>query len=434
MQKEVFEKNLGRIRELFKFALDNERSDFYKRKYKDLDFDPRAIKSYEEFLRIPFLTKDEILAVPLAERSFVPQDEITHYSFSSGTTNASKITVLPHKFFKPELVPEYNHFDEERLEKLGVKNFLVLRTPMSPIFTLLFSVPKTKTVAIPGDCEKLKLTAMVAAETGIQGIVTTPTLLDLLEKELTAQKFDKNQIKWIWLAGEFLTTQKYNFFREKFPKAKIEMKYGATENLSGLTPRGYQCDDNEFTPHLYHIYPAFMLETVDESGNVTEDFGEILQTDLFPKAFPLIRYKTGDIGKVFKEDCQCGNQLFLELGGRENFDFLRFEGVILYSELIDKALEKVSKYLKPDFEMHVYEERQGEKFFSKLTLKVIPKIKLKPEALKEITKVISDNLYLSSGKNLAYFVELKKFLPLEIELVKGLETKGKKRNIISHLR
>jgi phenylacetate-CoA ligase len=65
-----------------------------------------------------------------------------------------------------------------------------------------------------------------------------------------------------------------------------------------------------------HIY----LEIVDENGNPSSEGtpGQLLVTDLTNYAFPLIRYKIGDLGSFSENQCECGRGLPLlkELFGR----------------------------------------------------------------------------------------------------------------------
>ena len=69
-----------------------------------------------------------------------------------------------------------------------------------------------------------------------------------------------------------------------------------------------------------HIREADLLfEIVDEEGRSGEDgaWGEIVVTTLTRRALPLIRYRTGDEGRILPEACSCGSVLRrLEVRGR----------------------------------------------------------------------------------------------------------------------
>ena len=77
MDEQTFQlKYLEKIKNILDFAINNSYSDFYRKKYKGLGIKPENIKNYEDFQKIPFLTKDEILETPLEERLFFPSENI----------------------------------------------------------------------------------------------------------------------------------------------------------------------------------------------------------------------------------------------------------------------------------------------------------------------------------------------------------------------
>jgi phenylacetate-CoA ligase len=61
--------------------------------------------------------------------------------------------------------------------------------------------------------------------------------------------------------------------------------------------------------HRYHTLPlSSILEVVDDAGRPLPagQVGHIVVTDLTQKAFPFIRYDTGDLGALAAEECPCG--------------------------------------------------------------------------------------------------------------------------------
>lgn len=88
------------------------------------------------------------------------------------------------------------------------------------------------------------------------------------------------------------------------------------------------------------------------------EVGEIVITDTFEKAFPLLRFRLGDYGSLREEACPCGNHLILEMAGRANHDFLKFHGVTLRTEMIYESLREYLDIFENRFEVHVYEKKQ----------------------------------------------------------------------------
>ena len=98
---------------------------------------------------------------------------------------------------------------------------------------------------------------------------------------------------------------------EKLWKCTVHRHYGSTEMcIFG----GVECSNHEG----YHLRPCDILYEIPETDE--EGKGEIIITTLDRKAMPLIRYKTGDIGKFTDKECSCGGKLkrLLKVYGRKS--------------------------------------------------------------------------------------------------------------------
>lgn len=445
--EEFFQSRLKKIRSVFKFALENEYSDFYKKKYKDLDFDPRKIENYEQFKTIPILQKDEILSLSLDKKTFVSQDMITHFSVSSGTTTHNKPLVLPQfypdkysEFDKQKLTPEEMIYNEEHLVKLGVKNYLVLAAPyMAPMSFLLY-FPKKETTAIPGDIKNLAITSMIAVEARISGIVTTPTILLAFVNELRNHLFDFEQIKWIYLFGEVCSTEKTNLIKGIFPKASVEFVFGHSEVCNGASLPGKRCEfiENE-KPNIYHIANDYFLETINDTGSLNSfnETGQMLITSLHnPIAFPIIRYQMNDKIMLFKENCKCGNEYKFSQSSASTFEKFKIQGTTISANSIRMSLKNVMEYLEPYFEAHVYENVTDRKTNVALEIHLILKDKYRTRlGLKElIANEITDNLVLSQTKNLDELIKIGVYNPLKLTFIDRKNTNKEFRDkVVSHI-
>ncbi|MCK9225589.1 MAG: aldehyde dehydrogenase family protein [Candidatus Muirbacterium halophilum] len=73
-------------------------------------------------------------------------------------------------------------------------------------------------------------------------------------------------------------------------------------------PVGYQCE--HLSGGLHHVCKDFVkFELVDENDNVINSYdkpGEIVVTNINRFKMPIIRFKTGDSGKLVKINCKCG--------------------------------------------------------------------------------------------------------------------------------
>ena len=93
-------------------------------------------------------------------------------------------------------------------------------------------------------------------------------------------------------------------------------------SLTETGPIGYKCKEGTG----YHILSYDIeIEILDKNGKVCKpgDIGEITVTGGRNPYFPLIRYRTGDWGRLGLEKCPCGDPmpLILDLEGREPVQF-----------------------------------------------------------------------------------------------------------------
>ena len=60
----------------------------------------------------------------------------------------------------------------------------------------------------------------------------------------------------------------------------------------------------------YHVCRDLYIEIIDPETGLTQPdgkWGEIVVTSLFKAKKPLIRYRTGDVSRYFRSDCDCAN-------------------------------------------------------------------------------------------------------------------------------
>lgn len=92
-----------------------------------------------------------------------------------------------------------------------------------------------------------------------------------------------------------------------------------------------------------HVHPELMVvEIVDDNGNILPDGipGEVVVTPLGVEGFPLVRFRTGDIARLYSSSCSCGWNT-PRLGPVEGrlAQRLKCRGTTLYPETIFHALQ-----------------------------------------------------------------------------------------------
>jgi len=174
--------------------------------------------------------------------------------------------------------------------------------------------------------------------------------------------------------------------------------FGLTE-LSGPGV-SYECSE-QAGMHLNEDH--FYAEIINpETGEVLPygQKGELVLTSLDKEAFPLIRYRTRDISRLFYEKCKCGRTTVRmeNLSGRTD-DMLKIRGVNVFPSQIEEALIGIEG-IGPNYEIVV--EKNGSSDL--LTIRV----ELDPDKMQD---------------SVAFISGLEKKIRDEIKFILGLDAK-----------
>ncbi len=132
-------------------------------------------------------------------------------------------------------------------------------------------------------------------------------------------------------------------------RVEIERELGlAAVNFYGLSEMcgpGVAAECLPVRDGLHVQEDHFLVEVVDPADGTTLSpgvEGELVFTTLTKEALPLIRYRTGDIGRLIVEPCACGRTTVRIAGlrGRHD-DMLIVRGVNLYPSQVEFALLSV---------------------------------------------------------------------------------------------
>jgi phenylacetate-CoA ligase len=115
--------------------------------------------------------------------------------------------------------------------------------------------------------------------------------------------------------------------------------------LSEMCGPGVAVECLEQRNGLHVMEDHFLVEVIDpDTGRTLEpgSFGELVFTTLTKEALPLIRYRTGDLGRVTAEPCPCGRTTvrLTDFGGRRD-DMLIVRGVNIYPSSVEDVLLRV---------------------------------------------------------------------------------------------
>ncbi|MGI6705184.1 MAG: phenylacetate--CoA ligase family protein [Clostridia bacterium] len=307
---------------------------YYQELFDRHGIDIKEIKDLRDIKKIPFLdkatvkaNKDKLLASNVKKRNFIPM-------YTGGTTHApldfyvTSITLERERAFFDRMWKWHGYHGQKCMVLRGdydLKERLWVYNPRSKLITVnTRGLDDKKLAEIVGIMNKFK-PAFIRAY---------PSIAYLLAKYVNQNGLSgKGQkLKTVFCASEIL----FDYQKEEIEKAfscKVVDHYGHSE----MAVLMQKCEYNEF----YHMIPEYgITEIVDGDGReVTEEnsIGEIVGTGFNNYAFPLLRYRTGDLATVADSSyvCPCGRpyRSVKRIDGRWG-DFIRTKKGKYYSPTV----------------------------------------------------------------------------------------------------
>lgn len=304
---EVFQ--LEQLKKTLVLAYEN--APYYKRSFDEAGVNPYELNCLEDFSEFPFVDKKterdtQHVGSFLGEMAAVDEEEAVYLSASSGSTGVPTISPFTKQDFD-----EFQEVESRLFYAAGMRK--KDRYAHSLNFTLYVGGPDVIGAqnlgalclwvgTVPSD--KL-LTILKDYQISI--IWTTPSYAWYLGETAKKQGIDPAKdlaVRKIIVAGE--------------AGGSIEATRGAIEELwnadlydfYGISDIFGACSGMcEVKDGLHVAEDQILIEVINpETGEILSDGerGEIVMTSLRKKARPMVRFRTGDIGYITKEKCECG--------------------------------------------------------------------------------------------------------------------------------
>lgn len=294
---------------------------------------PEDIRGYDDLVKLPFLSKAELSKDHLAATA----DRVSVWHTTSGTTGQPCIIGFSEKDLETQTMMEARN-----LKTIGVSSRDVVQnvTPYGMFFAGICIhegirrlgatvVPAGKT---PTSWQHAKFIETFKP-TVIVGIPQFILKLSYIYEENTGRPSEEAGVKRIYAIGEPLPMSVRQRLEEKW-RADVYAGYGLTEVGSGaeceLHLGVHWCEDCAYT------------EVVDpETGERVGwgEPGELVYTSLTRTGTMVIRFRSRDFSRVFKDECQCG-RTFMRIMPPEHRldDLVKVKGVLTNPCALDDAL------------------------------------------------------------------------------------------------
>ena len=340
-----------RLKKQLKYDYDH--SIYYREKFEEVGLTPRDIRSFEDFQRLPLMSKDEHRKVqqesmerfghPYGLITCAPTEKIIRISSTSGTTGVPTLyTLTQHD------VDVLNEMHARKYWRAGLRpGHIVLQALSLSMFT--GGLPLSDGIQAMGLC---------CVPVGIEGgtkriidfllltkphaIIATPSFGEyLIEKapSLTGKEAKDLGLRWFFCAAE--PGGGIPAIREKLQKGFHARVFDHTGG--GHAFHGICCGDKEYRG-MHFISPDHcILELIDPETKkpiemVDGAIGELVFTFVDWEGGPFLRYILGDMIQIFTKPCECGFPgIRFKIIGRGD-DMLIVKGVNIYPASIKDAI------------------------------------------------------------------------------------------------
>ncbi len=331
-------------------------NDFYRKKMDDKGVKPKDIKSIDDIVKLPFITKDEMRLIYPYGLLCVDKNKIVEIHTSSGTTGKPVVDAYT--------INDIEIWSEVMARTLTAGGITARDTVQNAygygLFTgglgVHYGVRKIGANVIPISGGNTKRQLMVMQDFGSDALTCTPSYSLYLAE---AGREEGVNFKELPLRIGFFGAEPWTEEMRKDIEKKLHLKaidiYGLTEIIGpGVS---MECEYQEGL-HIAedHFYPEVINP---ETGEVLPDGekGELVITTLTKEGTPVIRYRTRDIVYLNHNKCKCGRTSvrMSKVLGRTD-DMLIIRGVNVFPTQIEEVLLKFEE-TEPHYQLLV--DRKG---------------------------------------------------------------------------
>ncbi|MFH0872352.1 MAG: phenylacetate--CoA ligase [bacterium] len=311
---------------------------FYRQSFDRLKLHPEEIKSLEDLKRLPFTSKADLRDSYPYGMFAVPLREVVRIHSSSGTTG--KPTVVG--YTRNDLLT-WSNLVARFLTAGGVTREDVVQIAFGyGLFTggfgLHYGAERIGASVIPVSAGNTQRQIMIMQDFRSTALVCTPTYALYLSEAMAETGVDP---KSLYLRVGLFGSEPWSESMRREIEGKLSILATDNYGLSEVIGPGV-AGECEFKAGLHLFEDHFVPEVIDPETQEVLPYGEegeLVLTTLTKEAFPLIRYRTGDITSLNPEPCRCGRTLvrMARVSGRTD-DMLIIRGVNVYPSQIEQVL------------------------------------------------------------------------------------------------
>jgi phenylacetate-CoA ligase len=280
---------------------------FYRKKFDQIGFEPEDLVELNDLRKLPFTCSRDLSDAYPYDLFAVPLREVVRVHSSSGAT-------------KPVVVgytrQDLKHWSElvaRILTAGGVTADDVVQVTLNyGLLTgglgLHYGAELIGASVLPTSVGRTERQVKIMQDYRTTALVATPSYALVIADRMESMKVDAKTLtlKFAMLAGEPWSEE----MREEI-EARLYVKATDNYGLSEIMGPGV-AGECLYQVGMHLNEDHFIFEVVDpKTGNNLEpgEVGELIITTITKEAFPLIRFRTGDLCSMQYEACQCGRSL-----------------------------------------------------------------------------------------------------------------------------
>jgi phenylacetate-CoA ligase len=329
----------------------------YREKMDAIGLKPKHIKSISDLRLLPFTVKNDLRDNYPFGLFAMPMSEVVRIHASSGTTG--KPTVVG--YTRKDIDLWANVVARALVTAGATKNDIVHNAYGYGLFTGglggHYGIEKLGAAVVPASGGNSRRQVTLLRDFGSTVLLSTPSYALNLADAMETVGIDPQKLSL--RIGVFGAEPWSENMREEVEK-KLNLKATDIYGLSEIMGPGVaqECQFSKLGMHIAEDH--FLPEVINpETGEVLPEGeeGELVFTTLTKEAFPLIRYRTRDITRLYREPCACGRTLvrMAKVTGRTD-DMLIIRGVNVFPSQVEHVLMGVEG-VEPHYQIVV--DRKG---------------------------------------------------------------------------
>lgn len=326
---------------------------FYQDKLQELGIDSGDIQSLDDVTKLPFTEKKDLRNHYPYGLFASPMKDIIRLHASSGTSG--KPTVVG---YTKKDIDDWAEIVARSIVAAGGKSGDVMHNAYGyGLFTgglgLHHGGEKLGITTVPVSGGNTKRQIMLIEDLKPKVICATPSYALRIAEQMEEEGKDPRatSLEYGIFGSEPWSDEMRATLEEKWNIKAVDI-YGLSEVVGpGVA---IECHEQQNGLHIQEDH--FLVEVIDP-GTLEAvpdgEYGELVFTSLMKEAFPIIRYRTGDLAAVSRERCACGRTTIRmsRIKGRIG-DMLIIRGVNVFPSEIERVLLQV-KELAPHYQVYL---------------------------------------------------------------------------------